>query len=122
MLNCFTLLLLSLILVIINHKCYLDKEKATGFTNSVYMFICMLPLYKLLFLKFYFLFVVKNFYALEFNNCKFDKNKNKNLNKKRHIFSVNTIFFIDEFKSKRISWKYFMFHEMTFEIVFHEML
>ena len=30
------------------------------------------------------LFVVKNFYILEFNNCvcKFDKNKNKNLFKK----------------------------------------
>ena len=31
------------------------------------------------------LFVVKNFYVLEFNNCvcKFDKNKNKNLLKKK---------------------------------------
>ena len=27
------------------HKCYLEKEKVTGFTNSVYMFICMLFLY-----------------------------------------------------------------------------
>ena len=32
------------------------------------------------------LFVVKNFYVLEFNNyvCKFDKNKNKNLLKKKN--------------------------------------
>ena len=34
-----------------------------------------------------FLFIVKNFYILGFNNCvcKFDKNKNKNLNKKKKI-------------------------------------
>ena len=66
------------------------KRKSNGMGGWFYLLIkqCVhVYMYVIFVLTFLFvcLFVVKNFYVLEFNNCvcKFDKNKNKNLLKKK---------------------------------------
>ena len=102
------------------HKCYLEeKEKATGWEGG-FLFVCLFfvvfvfylltkqcvhvyihviflltffyfYLFIYLFIYFFCLFVVKNFYILEFDSCicKFDKNKDKSLFKKK---SFSTLF------------------------------
>ena len=61
------------------------------FTNKT-VCTCLYACYLCTNFLFVCLFVVKNFYVLEFNNCvcKFDKNKNENLLKKENVIEVNT--------------------------------
>ena len=53
-------------------------------------------------------FLVENFYVyfLEFNNCvcKFDKNKNKNLFKKKHLWKMEVLHFFGLWDQKIDSW------------------
>ena len=67
------------------------KRKSKGVGEWFYLLIkqCVHVYMHVIFVLTFCLFVVKNFYVLEFNNCvcKFDKNKNENLNKKKKTCS-----------------------------------
>ena len=80
------------------------KRKSKGVGEWFYLLIkqCVHVYMHVIFVLTFCLFVVKNFYVLEFNNCvcKFDKNKNENLFKKKKSMDSLTSKCHNSFQSK----------------------